>query len=442
MDTPYTDAEYQICLDVLQHVSEDTSLVDEDERFKALVAKIRKSAKRRIQTDKKQRQTSHDRQLMESTVRCQKDPLNGRPQIDDSSSSLRQLLKKRNCYVCKQAYTDVHFRYHLLCPMCSEENEARRRIDVDLKGRVALVTGGRIKIGFHTGLYLLRNCAEVHITTRFPDHALRSYQSEDDYDSWCDRLHVHGLDLRNIPRVEEFASWLDQEVSCLDILINNAAQTVKRPVGYYADILREESGLPVLLEALTQQALPMPEATNALFPTGQRDSEGQQIDLRDENSWSARLDEVGVAELLEVHLVNSIAPCLLAARLTGTLARSLNNRRFIVNVSAMEGNFHWENKTGRHPHTNMAKAALNMLTRTCAEDYAKAGIYVNSVDTGWITQEHPFHVGQRLRQGGFVPPLDVIDGAARILAPVVDGIQKEDTPYHGHFLKDYHPYPW
>ncbi|MFD0631387.1 hypothetical protein ACFQ9X_06840 [Catenulispora yoronensis] len=145
-------------------------------------------------------------------------------------------------------------------------------------------------------------------------------------------------------------------------------------------------------------------------------------------------------ELLEVHLVNAVAPTLLADRLLPLLTGSPFPRRYIVNVTAVEGRFEVRNKTAGHPHTNMAKAALNMLTRTSAEVLAARGVYLSSVDTGWITDEKPMPAKNRHAEAGFRTPLDIVDGAARIYHPIVSGENGE--PLHGVFLKDYRAVAW
>ena len=132
-----------------------------------------------------------------------------------------------------------------------------------------------------------------------------------------------------------------------------------------------------------------------LFPEGQLDQDLQQVDLRGRNSWRLLLAEVSSVELLEVQLVNAIAPFVLNARLKPLMLRTPERDKHIVNVSAVEGQFYRNFKTTRHPHTNMAKAALNMMTRTAATDYHGDGIHMNSVDTGWVTDEDPVEIAAR-----------------------------------------------
>src|SRR5581483_1630814 len=163
--------------------------------------------------------------------------------------------------------------------------------------------------------------------------------------------------------------------------------------------------------------------------------------LRTLNSWRLTLADVPTPELLEVLLINAVAPFVLAARLKPLMLRAGTREVHVVNVSAMEGIFSRGTKTDKHPHTNMAKAALNMMTRTSAPDYAKDGIHMNAVDTGWVTDEDPAHLSARKAELGFAPPLDIIDGAARILDPVFAGRLTGEHVW-GQFLKDYKPAPW
>jgi NAD(P)-dependent dehydrogenase (short-subunit alcohol dehydrogenase family) len=349
-----------------------------------------------------------------------------------------ELAVPRSCYVCKTDYTRLHAFYDLLCPACGDFNYKKRFPKISLEGRVALLTGGRVKIGYHTGILLLRAGARLIVTTRFPHDAANRYAREPDYEVFRDRLEIWGLDLRHTPSVEAFAGTLLERLDRLDFILHNACQTVRRPPGFYQHLLDREAE-PLALPAA--RALVHAESELVLFPKGALDADLQQIDLRRHNSWRMGATEVSTVELLEVHLVNAIAPFVLSARLKPLMTRVPSRDKHVVNVSAMEGQFSRRFKTERHPHTNMAKAALNMLTRTSAGEYERDGIHMNSVDTGWVTDEDPFDIASRKAEEGFRPPLDVVDGAARIIDPIVVGFETGEHP-HGLFFKDYRPVDW
>jgi NAD(P)-dependent dehydrogenase (short-subunit alcohol dehydrogenase family) len=359
------------------------------------------------------------------------------PQLAESPAPEPTLGQALNCYVCKQPFTVTHRYYDSLCRECGDFNYVKRGQSADLAGHYALITGARVKIGFQAALKLLRAGAHVIVTTRFPVDAAERYAQEADYPQLKDRLQIHGLDLRHSPSVEIFTRFLLESLPRLDYLLNNACQTVRRPAAFFAHLLEKESLAPA---GLVSGAL-LSQRSEALFPAHRYDEDQQQIDLRAVNSWRLRLHEVGTPELLEVHLVNAIAPYILNARLKPLMLRTPGAHKHIVNVSAMEGQFYRTTKTERHPHTNMAKAALNMMTRTSAPDYFRDGIHMNAVDTGWVTDEDPAVHAARKAELGFSPPLDIIDGAARIVDPIFDG-HRTGTHVWGQFLKDYKPAPW
>ncbi len=401
----------------------------------------------------------------------------------------RLLEIPRDCYVCKVEFRQLHHFYDTMCWKCGELNYSKRFQSASLHGKVALITGARVKIGFQASLMMLRAGASVIATTRFPHDAAERYAREADFDSFRDRLQIHGLDLRHAPSVEIFARHIEATHQRLDILINNAAQTVRRPPGFYRHLLDGETrALQTLPDAQKQLLLGHVDCLDRLrpghasegsalvaswrsddpglgihsaaalslvpydleqtgdaaqlFPEGKLDADLQQVDLRQINSWRLTLSQVETAEMLEVHLVNAVAPFILCSKLKGLMLRDRTEPGHIVNVSAMEGSFSRGTKTDKHPHTNMAKAALNMLTLTSAPDYAKSNIYMNAVDTGWVTDEDPIHHAERKRlERDFQPPLDIVDGAARIVDPVFEAVRTGKN-VSGIFFKDYAPTRW
>ncbi|MBS2022392.1 MAG: SDR family oxidoreductase [Deltaproteobacteria bacterium] len=469
-----------------------------------------KKAVRRQRGEKKR---EHDKGLRDQTgireARTQTVFEAPAPVFKSAEEHPERLLKVPvDCYVCKQEYRRVHHFYDSMCWSCGEFNYQKRFQKVDLAGQVALITGARVKIGFQASLMLLRSGAQVIATTRFPIDATERYAKEADFNDWKDRLHVHGLDLRHAPSVELLAHHVATHFPRLDIIINNAAQTVRRPPGWYRHLLEsEQRALPTLpkdaqrmleshaqcLKALhpeehrwrleesaaSERAHAVHEAAAhgqlpnwrshdpglgihssaalslvpydleqsgdealVFFPEGKLDADLQQVDLRDINTWRLTLSQVATAEMLEVYLVNAVAPFVLNGKLKGLMERDRTKPGHIVNVSAMEGSFSRGTKTDKHPHTNMAKAALNMMTLTSAPDYRKSNIFMNAVDTGWVTDEDPMqHAMRKAKERDFSPPLDIVDGAARVIDPVFESVRSGEC-VSGLFFKDYRPTRW
>lgn len=419
-------------------------------------------------------------------------------------SQYSRLSSPRNCYICKKEFTLLHHFYDQLCPECAEFNYQKRFQTANLSGQVALITGSRLKIGYQATLMLLRSGAEVIATTRFPIDSASRYAREEDFSEWKDRLHIYGLDLRHTPSVELFTNFIQNKFNRLDVLINNAAQTVRRPSGFYAHLMKQENlpynmqskeiqgllnqyqeckeflldlpqnrpireqlqndsdakenctalhinwntkkpGIGLIASAALSQipyAIDQSLEPQEIFPASKLDADLQQVDLRTTNSWRLKLGEISTVEMLELQLVNSVAPFVLCNHLINLMKKDYTGMKHIVNVSAMEGKFLRFKKGERHPHTNMAKAALNMLTHTSASELAKHGIFMNAVDTGWVTDEDPIQLAKfKQEHHDFQPPLDIVDGAARVLDPIFSGINNGKHLY-GKFLKDYQEIDW
>jgi len=397
------------------------------------------------------------------------------------------------CFLCLKSEAYVLRRG--LCEDCTNLNQKMIEVKADLRGKFAIVTGGRIKIGLRIALRLLRDGCFVIVTTRFAVNGWKVFSEQPDFELWSQNLRILALDLQDLNAINAFLESVNTMVPHVDILINNAAQTLSRPAAFYkylhveasavlegpdAERIKEvctsldvskvsEAGKSLELqtpifdqkeESKAESDLAEPPAKLArsegevcptseqrFFPLGRLDEEGQQVDLRHANSWTLGLQEVPLSELLQTLTVNSVAPFLLISRLTPLLQRSPSPRKFIVNVSAMEGQFGRVSKGCKHPHTNMAKAALNMLTRTSGLELQLDRIYMTAVDTGWCTDERPHatHYGEERHQEcvkGFQVPLSHEDGAARVYHPVWHGLQENCQPYFATFLKNFKPHPW
>jgi len=483
--------ELDACLRVIAQLDELPIDHPDAIRVQHAVAGLFKTVKQRRRTERRAAVLANDRAVTAATATAAPgridDETEGLALTSTTSGALAgRLIQARACYVCKRRYHDVDAFYHQLCPECAAFNHERRDARTDLTGRRALLTGGRAKIGMHIALRLLRDGAHTTITTRFPNDAARRFASMPDSGEWLDRLHVVGIDLRDPAQVIELAD-ATAAAGPLDILINNAAQTVRRSPRAYALLAEAEAaplpagprpavttfgrgaqertavgpgangagaaGAGTVAGVAAGHWKPTPDALAALALTArsaspERIAAGQAIDAGGlvpdtaaENSWSQRVDEVDPVELLEVQLCNMTAPFVLIGRLRPALAAASARRRYVVNVSAMEGQFSRGYKGPGHPHTNMAKAALNMLTRTSAQEMLETdGILMTAVDTGWITDERPHPTKMRLADAGFHAPLDLVDGAARVYDPIVRGELGEDL--YGCFLKDYRPSAW
>jgi len=474
-----------------------------------------------------------------------------------------KLPNLRSCYVCKIRFRDLHSFYDQLCPVCAKLNFEKRHFSVSLRGKVAVVTGARVKIGLQVCLKLLRAGCTVVATTRFPNSAAATYRNQTDFNEWNDRLNIFGLDLRDVIGMEAFTRFIKLRFAGkgIDILINNACQTIRRPTGYYKPILEKEtefwkeadglqkgllsgcvsferirrqllldqkqegttiegggtaiiqplhlegrdkplignqsehsiqnesptddicatdrsSSLEISLQstsalvdgsesqfegtglshsAAMSQMIILPDDVGvpaSVLPPGLSDINGQQLDLRTSNSWLLKMGQVSTPELMECMFINAIAPFVMNSRLLPLMIMpdtADRPDRYVINVSAMEGKF-YRYKMPNHPHTNMAKAALNMLTRTSSQDLAESHrIYMNSVDTGWINDENPLEKASKIaKTNHFQTPIDEIDAASRILDPIFVGVDMDTATelnvkrkkQYGKFYKDYKETEW
>ncbi|MGW8763688.1 SDR family NAD(P)-dependent oxidoreductase [Streptomyces sp. NPDC055815] len=474
-----------VCLSVLDEL--DKIEVDHPDAIavRRATAGIYRTVKQRRRQERRAAKTANDKAVTEATA------TGSAQRIDDETEGLLPssvteegriagiLQRPRSCYVCKTRYVEVDYFYHQLCQKCAAENRAKREARADLTGKRALLTGGRAKIGMYIALRLLRDGAHTTITTRFPKDAIRRFKAMEDSADWMHRLEVVGIDLRDPAQAVALADQMT-EAGPLDILINNATQTVRRlPSAYAALVEGEDAPLPAgelpahhVIGAFNSGAVGELVGSSEL-PAGVRDLEAQQVadlalvagnatiakhldgtaidagglvpDVVDSNTWVQSIEQISPVELLETQLCNYTAPFILISKLRPSMAeaakKAASGRAYVVNVSAMEGVFSRGYKGAGHPNTNAAKAAMNMVTRTSGQEmFETDGILMTSVDTGWITDERPHFDKLRLAEAGFHAPLDLVDGAARVYDPVVRGEAGEDL--YGCFLKDYAPANW
>ena len=382
-------------------------------------------------------------------------------------------------------------------------NEAPKKITANLAGKVAVVTGGRTKIGFETALLLLRFGAQVVVTTRFPADAEERFRGEADYGSFKHLLQTYALNLKSPECVTAFVAYMKERFARIHILVNNAAQTVRRPVRYYKDLLQKEycalmrgvggeesqrkrirlddvgreregavvaefAGLGLPVQSKLRSLLPSPEVMSRVllatpehsnpqrqclksmftnlhpddldwkeddFPSGETDAFGEQSDKRERHSWHLRPPEVHSVELFEAQMINHLSPVQMLTGLAPLLEPTVaavqaghTAPSHVINVTSIEGQFSVPAKECVHVHTNMSKASLNMLTRTTAEYYARRGVLVNSVDTGWVSSAI---------KTWKAPPLTTTDAAFRILNPVLS-----QSAVYGKLFKNYAVVDW
>jgi len=444
----FTEEEWNTCIKVLHALKNNPTKNPNNLLFGTLVKKITKAVKKQFSTKEKNKKLILE--VIKKSKIAQNAILN-KSFYGNESKNLKpyftEIKSFKNCYSCNSSYNKIHSFYHRLCPKCANINFRKRSVELNLSNRNIILTGGRVKVGFATALKLLRCNANLTVTTRFPAIALNTFQNEKDYSKWKDNLIIYGLDLRIIKEVEKFINYYKNNNDSLDILINNAAQTIKYDKEYYTPLENFESKL--LLENNNSKIVNKKVLESQLIEkrsvllSDQKvvNRFGQPIDLRSKNSWNSSLSEIDILELIEVNLINQISPFILIKELTPLLKKSKSENKFIINVTSSEGQFSYKNKTKYHPHTNMTKASLNMLTRTIANDYAVDNIYVNSVDVGWISTGAIEPLREKQFEKGYIPPLDSVDGASRILHPIHEK-EINQIDLVGKLLKNYQIEEW
>ncbi|KAF2136507.1 uncharacterized protein K452DRAFT_292356 [Aplosporella prunicola CBS 121167] len=404
------------------------------------------------------------------------DHLHGMPE-PKTTSTLRAAIprgytiRKRLCYICRCKFTVPHSTYLALCEPCGTFNLANSNISLpnalDLTGKTALVTGGRVNLGYHTALRLLRCGAKVIVSSRYPRDTSTRYACEADSSAWKNRLKIVGADFRSakdafqlVAHVKAFLEGWGE--SRLYVLVNNAAQTLTDPISKEQSAIQREnllegdtSASPFMVEHTYQArvrggitlALDSKTETPLLKDTVTKPSSG--IIEAPENSlghcipkssWTQSLQEIPYEDVISAHSVNTFVPLILCRELItsmgstqGTPSESIP-QGYIVNVSSREGIFEGkpDYKSPHHVHTNMSKAALNMITETeAASAWRKRRVAMTTVDPGYMSAAPEFedmYDGKR--------PIGWEDGAARVLWPVAVG-EREGRAVWGRFLKHF-----
>ena len=420
---------------------------------------------------------------------------------DKNQNNEKQKVIFKNCYICKEKFglDNIHSFYGNLCKKCGDYNYSFRTMKLDFTGRIAIVTGGRVKIGYYIATKLLSYGAKVLITSRFPKDALFKFQKDPDYEKWKNNLVVYPIDFRIFESTIKFVQFINDNFPHVDILINNAAQTIRRTASYYKYLLPIETkdlnkeddkkiikndfvnlqnqlkegekeqnpskskneiknALISLMDNKSkeyQEILPLSVIASQIRIMEEKSQphvtvmggDGQPYDFsKGKNSWNFEFDEIPFQEFTEVQIINTWTPYYLCVKLKPLMMQSPFPDKYIVNVTSVEGIFN-HYKRSSHVHTNMAKAALNMFTRTCGSYLKDIGIYMTCVDTGWVSPMNEMNClldkdKKNSYENEFVNvPLDELDGAMRVLHPIIEGIKNKNYLF-GILLKDYVKSPW
>lgn len=391
--------------------------------------------------------------------------------------------RKRLCYICRLALTAPHPTQPAMCEPCGAFNLASSRLSIPPNLTLppmftALVTGARINLGYHTTLRLLRCGARVLATTRYPRHAVARYAQESDFSEWKDRLKVLGADFR---RAADVFALVKETRRCLrdwggaetlHLLVNNAAQTLTDSVrkeeraiereGQLLEVTSESGiylennykarvrggGLLMALDGVEHERGLLRDSSSRPPETAtankvHTDDHAHEIELYSKSSWVQTLFEIPYEDVISAHSVNTFVPLILCRELLphmGTprdpTTSTTKPAAYIINVSSREGIFEDRTrascKAGKHVHTNMSKAALNMITETeAAAAWHSRRVAMNTVDPGYMSAAPEFEAAH-----GGLRPIGWEDGAGRVLWPVAVG-EGEGRAVWGRFLKHY-----
>lgn len=340
----------------------------------------------------------------------------------------------RKCLICRERKMEEYG----ICEECKKLNREMADIHVDLTGYTALVTGGRIKIGYAAAVRMLRDGAKVIVVTRYPYDALDRYSKEPDYDVFKDRLIICGFNLMWVNKLDDLLDFIYKAApEGLDILVNNAAQTIKKAGSYYAQLEEREHQMQALYQSKESCQL-LSAVSDSVQPEYMLIQKENTPAIKEEspmyNSWVAKAEEISVQEMLEVQLINVTAPFMLVGQLKGWMKKSPHKNKFVINVSSVEGRFNRNKKLSRHVHTNMAKASLNMMTHSLSMEYEKDRIFMYSVDPGWVSNQFP--VGYNASKD-FKQYLSFEDAASRICYPIYTKLDLDVIKDAGTLWKDY-----
>ncbi|KAF8243644.1 NAD(P)-binding protein [Wilcoxina mikolae CBS 423.85] len=348
--------------------------------------------------------------------------------LKPGQKNARHKKRTKRCYICQYTLRSAHTLYPSLCNPCGNFNIAESSLslpqNLNLDGKTALVTGGRTNLGYHTALRLLRCGARVVVSSRYPFDTKSRYLQEGDSADWLERLKIVGADFRTAADVFALVNAVrrclgEWGTEKLDMLINNAAQT-------WTDAVETEM-LCVRREEQLCSSISNAETT-LILPPG-------------ESTWTQKMHKIPYEDVITSYGINAFVPFVLIRELLPLMCSSTRSNKptgYIINVSAREGqpeHIPTHKRAGYHVHTNMAKAALNMLTETeAAVVWREERIAMNSVDPGYLSSDPQWM--EMWGREGEVCPIGWEDGAGRVLWAIAKG-EIEGVGVWGRFLKHF-----